>query len=265
MRLSSSTLVLVHVAFIAAMATGQPVTPLKRLAVPVSMSGVILDSSGHAVADVEIYEGRAARSGVAQWGKARWEIVRGEQEGRFSIRTDAPFIVFRKAGFESQRVRCINRPDKTVITLVPASRRLPVRPANSDCAGLPRSAFCFPNVAGIRVGNPYSTGDSTARDFSSFRNKDATLKHDCCGWVTTDGLPALSYMWQSVLYKETVYEVGGLLILDAKGMSSSGKMWHFLGRDGEYAGYNDYRGLDPKDAALLDKLVDGVCIRNRVR
>jgi len=101
--------------------------------------------------------------------------------------------------------------------------------------------------------------------FPLFRNKDATLTHDCCGWVTTDGLPALSYVWQSVLYKETVYEVSRLVILDAKGTSSSGRMWHFLGRDGEYAGYNDYRSLESKDAALLDKVLDGVCIRSLTR
>ena len=265
MRLRPSTLALVSVAFSVAVASGQPVTPLKRLAAPVSMSGVILDSSGHAVADVEIYEGKAARSGVAQWGKARWKIVRGDHKGRFSIRTDAPFIVFRKPGFESQRVQCINRPEKTVIALVAASHRLPVCSANSACADLPRGAFCFPKVAGIRVGNSYSTGDSTARDFSLLRNKDATLTHDCCGWVTTDGLPALSYVWQSVLYKETVYEVSGLVILDAKGTSTSGEMWHFFGRDGEYAGYNDYSRLDPKEAALLDQVLDGVCVRNRAR
>jgi len=255
----------VIIAFFVAVASGQPVIPLKRLATPVSMSGVILDSSGHAVADVEIYESRAARSGVARWGKARWEIVRGDQKGRFSIRTDAPCVVFRKPGFESLRVRCIQQTKQTVITLVRASRLLPVCSANSECAGLPRSSFCFPKVAGIHAGDPYSTGDSTARDFSSIRNKDATLTHDCCGWVTTDGLPALGDVWQSVSYRETVYEVGGLVILDARGTSSSGSVWHFLGRDGEFAGYQGYSGLDAKDASLLDAVLDGVCIRNRAR
>src|SRR5438128_6616058 len=144
---------------LAALAWGQSGTPLKRLASPVSISGVILDPSGHTVSDVEIYEGRADHSGagpsgVAQWAKARWEIVRGDQKGRFSIRTDAPFIVFRKPGFESRRVKCINSPNKTVITLVPATRRLPVCSTNTDCAGLPRSAFCFPKVAGVSVSSP---------------------------------------------------------------------------------------------------------------
>jgi hypothetical protein len=246
-------------------AFGQPVPSPKRMAQSVSMSGVIVDPNGRALADVEVYSGRATRWETAPQGKARYEILRTGREGRFSLRTDAPFIVFRKAGFESQRVRCVKSVDKVVIKLVPASRPLLACPVNADCASLPRSSFCFPRVAGVSVGRPYSNTDSMSRDFSPHRNRHERLTHDCCGYVSSDGFPLLGDVWESTEYRETVYSVNGVEILDARGISSSGRIWRFLGMAGEYAAYNGYYALDPKDAALLDRTLDGVCIRNPVR
>ncbi len=100
-----------------------------------------------------------------------------------------------------------------------------------------------------------------SRDFFSSRNREARLTHDCCGW-SSDGFPDLRYVWQSVAYNETVYEVAGQMVLDAKGTSSAGRIWHFLGTAGEYAGYDGYYGLEANDAALLDKVLDSVCVRN---
>jgi len=96
------------------------------------------------------------------------------------------------------------------------------------------------------------------------RNRKAGFTHDCCGY-SSEGLPSIGCVWQSVEYRETVYEVGGLEILDVRGRSSSGNMWHFLDRLGEYAGYLDSRAFKANDAALLDKVLDGVCIRKQAR
>ncbi len=92
------------------------------------------------------------------------------------------------------------------------------------------------------------------RDFWPYRNREVRLRHDCCGYVSSDGLPLLGNVWDSVEYKETVYAVAGLVILDARGKTNSGRSWRSLGRAGEYAAY---RGYD----ALLDKVIDGVCIQ----
>jgi hypothetical protein len=228
---------------LAALAVGQSDTHQRRLESPVSMSGAIQDPSGHAVVDVEIRAGRSAS-----------EIVRADQDGRFTIRTDAPFIVFRKPGFESQRIRSVNTIEEMSVTLSPASRQLPVCLASTECTGLPDGAFCFPKVQGIWVGNSFSGGDSMSRDFWSYRNREVNLRHDCCGYVSSDGLPVLGNIWDSVEYQETIYAVAGLVILDARGKTSSGRSWRFLGRAGEYASYRSYD-------ALLDEVIDGVCIQ----
>jgi hypothetical protein len=235
---------------LAALAPGQSGTQQRRLASPVSISGVILDPNGHAAADVEVHAGRTTS-----------EIVRTDQHGHFSIRTEVPFIVFRKPGFESKRIRSVNRIEKLSVTLLPAKRQLPACLAKTDYAGLPRGAFCFPKVEGVLIGNAHSNGDSMFRDFFLYRNRQARLRHDCCGYVSSDGLPILGNVWDSVEYQETVYAVARLVILDARGKTNSGARWHFLGRAGEYAAYEGYDRLEPQEAVLLDKVIDGVCIQ----
>jgi hypothetical protein len=228
---------------LAALAAGQSDTHARRLASAVSMSGAVIDRSGRALVGVDIHAGRFSS-----------EVVRADREGRFTIRTDAPFIVFRKPGFESQRIRSVNTIAQMPVTLSPASRQLPVCLASTECAGLPHGAFCFPKTQGVWVSNPFSGGDGVTRDFWPYRNREVYLRHDCCGYVSSDGLPLLGKVWDSVEYQETIYAVAGLVILDARGKTSSGRSWRFLGRAGEYASYRSYD-------ALLDKVIDGVCIQ----
>src|SRR6266478_1348904 len=95
---------------LAALAAEQSDTHQRRLGSPVSMFGVVLDRSRRALVGVEIYAGRFSS-----------EIVRADREGRFTIRTDGPFIVFRKPGFESQRILSVNTIEQMSVTLSPAS------------------------------------------------------------------------------------------------------------------------------------------------
>ena len=241
---------------IATLASGQADHP-KPLPTPVPISGVIVDTSGRPASGVEIYGNLKAGH-----GKAGWQIKTSDREGAFKIRVIAPVIVFRKSGFQSQRLRSVNSPKKIVVTMMPASRNLPVCAQSSECIGVPSSAFCFPRVPGIRVGG-LSGGDSVTRDFFPICNPQSVLRHDCCGYVSSEGLPLWMDVWGSVEYKETVYSVAGVEILDVRGRSSSGRIWRFLGRAGEYAAYDGYHGLKTEEAALLDKVLDGVCIRRR--
>jgi hypothetical protein len=55
-----------------------------------------------------------------------------------------------------------------------------------------------------------------------------------------------------------VYENGGLRIIDAQGEFPNGDRWRSLGKFGESASYT---GVDPTTAKILDKFLDGACLK----
>ncbi len=47
------------------------------------------------------------------------------------------------------------------------------------------------------------------------------------------------------------------MILDAHGKTSDGKLWRSIGQSGESV---FYFGQEPRDAALFDRVLDGLCV-----
>lgn len=65
-------------------------------------------------------------------------------------------------------------------------------------------------------------------------------------------------VWSSVEYHETVFTVDNRRIVDARGRTAAGKHWGFLGQLGETASYRD---ADADAARILDRVLDGMCLR----
>jgi len=72
------------------------------------------------------------------------------------------------------------------------------------------------------------------------------------------GLPVTSEVWQSTEYQETVFGTDPFITIDARGRTADGKLWRSLSEFGESASYRD---ANEADAHLLDRVLDGVCIR----
>jgi hypothetical protein len=241
----TTVILLTNVALLA-----QKVDPGRRLPHPIELSGTVVDSSGSPLAQVEIGDlGHAAR----------YESISTDERGRFRVATDAPFLVFRKAGYESSRIRSVAQPG-IVITLQRAHRQLTRCATENQCSSLPGSAFCFPKITDVRTSSAYSNTDSTSRDFVLVNRAGVAVFHDCCGWYVSDGRPTRTDVWNSTEYRETVVAVGAFVIIDAQGKDPDGKRWRHLGRSGEYAAY---RGIDLQGTQILDRLIDGVCAISR--
>jgi hypothetical protein len=51
--------------------------------------------------------------------------------------------------------------------------------------------------------------------------------------------------------------VGDSDVIDARGKTAGGKLWRYVGTFGESASYYE---VDPRDAALPDRFLDGACV-----
>ena len=70
------------------------------------------------------------------------------------------------------------------------------------------------------------------------------------------GIPYTGDVWESSEYSEKSYTAGDVDVIDARGTAGNGTRWRYVGTFGESASYYE---VDPKDAALPDRLLDGVC------
>lgn len=78
------------------------------------------------------------------------------------------------------------------------------------------------------------------------------------GMMWSFGTPFDEWVWSSEEYEETSYEVDGQRVVDARGKSPNGRRWRHLGRFGETAVYSE---TDEAAAKVLDKVLDGVCVK----
>jgi hypothetical protein len=73
------------------------------------------------------------------------------------------------------------------------------------------------------------------------------------------GLPSEPDVWRSIEYEEIVYDNSGVRIIDARGQFSNGNRWRNLGMFGESASYTD---MDEATAKILDRFMDGACLKS---
>jgi hypothetical protein len=211
---------------------------------PRKVSGWVVDPTGAPIAGAHI-----DHSDVNQP-----EQLFTDEMGRFFVETRAPALVIRKQGFDGRRIGT-GEPGPLRITL---QRAAALQSCKSACVALknPNSAFCFPAIPGVRVSEQGHIGDSVMREImihTSFGPREL-LFGSGPNWSL--GIPYTGDVWESVDYSEKSYAAGDLDVIDARGKNRDGKLWRYVGTFGESASYYE---VDPKDAALPDRFLDGVC------
>jgi hypothetical protein len=219
---------------------------LLLLQAPQTVSGVVLDDSGHPVAGAHI-----DHSDV----QAREQLF-SDDRGRFQLRTRAPAVIVRKLGYDGRLVRLSNSLLIRVV-LHRATRRLPDCAARCLSLETSAGAFCLPTVAGVQAGEQGRYEDTFVRAFTLPHGSSAAEMLHGAGPHWSLGIPYTGDVWESSDYAEHTYAASGSDVIDARGTAPGGKRWRFLGRYGESVSYYE---ADPATAAAFDRTLDGVCL-----
>jgi hypothetical protein len=189
---------------------------------------------------------------------ASYSNIRTNGQGEFEVRTNAPVIVLRKAGFAAIRVRT-DQEQKMPIVMTTAALSAP-RCSRVCDPGLRNSSLCFPLVKGVTATKPGRDVDYTVLGYVAriARNKGAIMHGEGPSW--SKGLPSDRDVWESTEYSERDYPYinDDLMLIDAKGKSPDGTRWRYVGIFGESASYN--RISSAAVSSLLDHVLDGVCL-----
>ena len=218
---------------------------------PIRLSGVVTDNEGRPLSDVRI-DHTGARSGT----------VRTDLQGNFDIETRAPAVVFRKNVFQSQYLR-VDSGEKTALAITlagpaPFAKECGPRPSCSSLRYF-GSAFCLPKIHGVNVSKQGNDIDYGQRSFWITTSAGKVGVQHAAGPMWGSGLPLDEQVWSATEYTETSYrDREGLLITDARGKSIDGKRWRDLGHAFESA---SYRGVSEQQAVLLDRVLDGACVK----
>ncbi len=211
---------------------------------PQTVSGRVLDESGQPIAGAHI-----DHSDVKEQ-----EQLFTDELGRFHVETRASALVIRKHGFNGQLIHVGQAAPLRIVlqhaTALPACK--------SACVGLKngQGSFCFPAVPGVRTSEQGSMGDSVMREFMVPTGDGLHEVLFGTGPTWSLGIPFTGDVWESIEYSEKDYVNGDSDVIDARGKTSDGKLWRFVGTFGESASYYQ---VSPRDAALPDRFLDGVC------
>lgn len=233
----------------------QKLTPRKEsLLLPVGqhVSGIVVDSSDSPIAGAF----------VEHTGESTREILT-DLSGHFELTTRAPAFVIRKVGFESAFVRTQNA-QPIRITLQSSHDALPECSKKSSCSSIGGFGciFCLPHIPGVKISEQGNDIDYGQRIFSVRSNHGQQFIQHAGGPMWGPGIPFDEDVWNSVEYSEKTYRFGAGLVVDARGQTKSGKFWRYVGRFGESA---SYRYVDKESATQLDRVLDGLCIREERR
>jgi hypothetical protein len=222
------------------------------LPVEQGISGLVTDSLGHPIAGASVEHTNSTDK----------ELVT-DATGHFELSTRAPALVIRKIGYDSAFVR--NKNAQSVhITLQPSQGVLAACSSKSLCKTIDGfgSIFCFSKINGVKVSEQGNDIDYGMRIFSIRAKNGRKFVRHGSGPMWSFGIPENEDVWDSIDYSEKTYRAGRAVVVDAKGKTSAGKLWRYIGRLGESASYDD---VDQDSAVLLDRVLDGLCIREDKR
>ncbi len=212
------------------------------------ISGVVVDASGNPIANALIQNTDEAT-----------KEIKTNANGEFTFVTRAPAFVIRKAGFRSVFLQSKSAAPVRV-TMEISKEVPPFCAAQSACNAIDGwgSVFCFPIIRGVKVSKVESDIDYL-EGFFTVRTKSRVkgIRYGI-GPLWSDGIPSNLDVWNSVTYSEKTFSAGNHFIVDARGITATGKYWRYMGIIGESAAYSD---VDQGTAILLDRVLDGMCIR----
>ncbi|HYL38875.1 MAG TPA: carboxypeptidase-like regulatory domain-containing protein [Bryobacteraceae bacterium] len=215
-----------------------------------SVSGRVVDPAGEPIAGAHI-----DHSDVKEQ-----EQLFTDEMGRFHVETRALALVIRKRGYNGQIIRTGDSGPVRVVL----QRATPLPDCKTACITLKGShtAFCLPAVPGIQFSEQGRMGDSVMREFMVPTVDGPREILFGSGPTWSLGIPYTGDVWESADYSERSYTAGDSDVIDARGKTAAGKLWRYVGTFGESASYYE---VDPHDAALPDRFLDGACAAGGAR
>jgi hypothetical protein len=216
---------------------------------PVTMTGIIMDNERRPLSEVWI-----AHTGVPL-------NIKTDAQGRFEVKTSAPAVVFRKAGFQSKYWRVREDRNLSVTLTGPAPLMKECRAADKcvSLKGFLVTTFCLAKAHGVEVSKQGNDVDYGQRWFGIRTHNGNAGIQLAGGLLWGSGWPRDEDVWSTGDYNETSYrDRDGFLIVDARG--TNGGKWRSLGHAFETA---SYRNVDSQDTPLLDRVLDGACVLPR--
>ncbi|MCL4842270.1 MAG: hypothetical protein KJZ79_10535 [Bryobacteraceae bacterium] len=230
----------------------QPTNP--RPVAEYAMSGVIFDQDGNPLAGARI-----------EHTGARYALTMPLAGSHFEIRHSAPWIVVRKPGYVSVRVRGSNSSDLhiTLKKLEPTDVLPTCAAATLTVANLYGGArFRFPIINGLKMNRQKPEAGNNVRGYWFQRGRNPAIIIHGTGHAWSWGIPLDDDVWQSVEYSERVFveDNNSLGVLEARGKSPEGRYWRYFGKLNESVVYRD---ADKRTAEELDRFLDGICLEPR--
>jgi hypothetical protein len=197
--------------------------------------GTVTDASGKPLENVRIDHTGKMVVVAATAVKPSPDEIRTDVAGHFKVVTDAPAVVVRMPGYESQRLR-VDGDAEVRITL-------------QRITSTSRCKLSTPPVFKTKEANDI---DYTATWFYVETKKGPQGIISGRGPSYSWGAPNDKDVWTSVEYAEIMYESG---IVDASGHSSDGKYWR---RRSVFGAASQYYGQTREMAKQLDCVMDRV-------
>jgi hypothetical protein len=217
------------------------------------IEGMVVDAKGQPIAGVQLDHQNDRLQ------------AQTDSNGRFTLDTRAPVVLLRKAGFRSELVRTQDSAEvRITLQKVTGIRTFPTCSGTGLFGGIHGwgGSFQFRRVWGVRASGQVSDADYGARYYYVDTKQGRKGIRHGSGPLWSFGTPSDLDVWRSDRYEEAAFDVGGLRIIDARGRLRNGNRWRYLGKFGESASYSD---IDEATAKILDKFLDGACLKSRPR
>jgi hypothetical protein len=183
-----------------------------------------------------------------------------EANGRFSFDTLAPAFVAQRPGFQSVLVRTSDAHNiKIRLRKISGSASFPVcsDAKNSDRAPGWSGVFQIPKTPGAQVSHEVLDVDFWSRAIKLKSQRSPLQATQGRGPMWGGGQPEDESVWRSIRYREQTYDLGGLLLTDAKWWLPNGKCSRDVGVFTESVFYSN---VDCGLTEPLDRILDGLCV-----
>lgn len=215
----------------------------------------------HVVGTVVDPDGKPVPEAHIDYSNDSRQLHQTDTNGGFELDTQAPAIVIRKAGFQSEWLRMQDATElRVILRKLTGTRTFPSCPVTGQFEGINGwgASFQFLKVPGVTAGKQGRDADYGARSYYINASQGPKAIMHGSGPMWSFGTPTDQDVWRSVTYEEITYDFGGFQVMDARGQFQNGNRWRYLGKFGESASYSD---VDEVTAKALDKFLDGACIK----
>ena len=167
-------------------------------------------------------------------------------------------FVIRKIGYLSQRVNPSDNLPIHIVLLSSIGRTPPCTPKACQASAGFYGLLCLKTVKGVKAGKMKNDVDYGAESFRVKTAKGWSWILHGGGPTWSSGVPENQLICSSTQFQEQVEDLPGRSpLVSARGIAADRTFWRYLGTFGESA---DYQNVDQATAALLDEVLDGVCI-----